>query len=753
MDELIGRTLDGKYWPESLLGKGGMGSVYLATHIHTRRRVAVKVIAPQYMNDREFVVRFQREAEAAGRLSHPNVVNVTDFGVADLDGKPMAYLVMEYMDGQTLSDCLRLTPRMPLALAIEVIEQVGLAIDEAHRLGIVHRDLKPDNIWLESNRRGGYNVKVLDFGIAKLNDAFASEPVFEADAFESEPRVKPAAAASDDAATQEIVVTKPPKASTILDSAEFSTTVGTVLGTPAYMSPEQCRGDSAEGASDIYSLGVIAYQLLTGELPFEGKGLEMVRQHLEDMARTPRERCGDIGEELSAVVMVALEKEPQIRPVTAAAFSASLRVHVDGVRRLVRESRDISSRAPILFLMLPLLFLPGVLTVAFLGPWVPWWAVGAFYLVYDALMLSAATGASALAFRQMRSTGDISLDARLLFREFVGLLPKMMIVQLLWLMQPWKWVSGILWAAVLVFEGRSGSDALQRSAYLTGPFRAMALEIVVRLFAISMIAALYFPLVISFAGARLEVITVLLASSPLFARFFLALAPISFNFWFLAYSGAVPVLYLWARSACGEPLAAAVDFAKNTPGKVKRSNTTFIWMALPFAIMVLIGIGQYRLTLESQAPELTDAAAEGRLQAVRKAIARGVDVNSRGKAKRTALTYAAERGNVEMVKVLLEAGANVELSDTSQRTALHRGVAARSAEVVRILLLRGAKVDAADDDGVTPLLVAVRASEVELVRILRQAGADADKKDDRGKSARDYAREEGNAAVLEVLKN
>ena len=165
MDELIGRTLDGKYWPESLLGKGGMGSVYLATHIHTRRRVAVKVIAPQYMNDREFVVRFQREAEAAGRLSHPNVVNVTDFGVADVDGKPMAYLVMEYMDGQTLSDYLRLTPRMPLALAVEVIEQVGLAIDEAHRLGIVHRDLKPENILCGENLE---DLKIADFGLSKV---------------------------------------------------------------------------------------------------------------------------------------------------------------------------------------------------------------------------------------------------------------------------------------------------------------------------------------------------------------------------------------------------------------------------------------------------------------------------------------------------------------------------------------------------------------------------------------------------------
>src|SRR5215208_4910848 len=168
---LIGQTLDCKYQLDKRLGQGGMGAVYLATHLGTKRPVALKVIAPQFMANEEFVERFRREAEAAGRLRHPNVVNVTDFGFTSSGAMNLAYLVMEYLDGCSLGDMLKERGRLPLGFVIDVVEQICLAVSMAHEQGIIHRDLKPDNIWLQPDQRGGYNVKVLDFGLAKLHDS------------------------------------------------------------------------------------------------------------------------------------------------------------------------------------------------------------------------------------------------------------------------------------------------------------------------------------------------------------------------------------------------------------------------------------------------------------------------------------------------------------------------------------------------------------------------------------------------------
>src|SRR5687768_6122042 len=174
-EDPIGQTLDDKYQIERELGRGGMGTVYLATHLGTERPVAVKVISPQFMRRPEFVERFRREARAAGRLRHPNVVDVTDFGFTETQEGRVAYLVMEYLDGCTLGEILEEEKNLPVGWTLDILEQVCSAVQEAHNQGIIHRDLKPDNIWLEPNQRGGYTVKVLDFGIAKLEEHSAAE--------------------------------------------------------------------------------------------------------------------------------------------------------------------------------------------------------------------------------------------------------------------------------------------------------------------------------------------------------------------------------------------------------------------------------------------------------------------------------------------------------------------------------------------------------------------------------------------------
>ncbi|MEO7673997.1 MAG: protein kinase [Pyrinomonadaceae bacterium] len=409
--DVIGQTLDEKYQIERELGRGGMGTVYLATHLGTERPVAIKIIAPQFMKRPEFVERFRREARAAGRLRHPNVVNVTDFGFAHTVDGQVAYLVMEYLDGCTLGEILEEEKNLPVAWTLDILEQVCSAVHEAHEQGIIHRDLKPDNIWLEPNQRGGYTVKVLDFGIAKLEAhstadtgefpiAAASIPTFVsagkatlADLSQdgtihdsiSPTRIVDGAAAvhvieavspvgdketliqqsngeesgrlvlragteglfdqeavhtklisdEDDGATFRVDGTS--ERSLFSDSTGSDLTrVGAVLGTPLYMSPEQCRGDKLDPRSDIYSIGIIAYQMLSGATPFSGDFTQVMESHKE--CPPPPLNAKKVRKKLKRVIAGALAKDADQRPQTAEAFASILRSRSEGIFGLLRRA-------------------------------------------------------------------------------------------------------------------------------------------------------------------------------------------------------------------------------------------------------------------------------------------------------------------------------------------------------------------------------------------------------------------------------
>lgn len=423
--DFAGHTLDGKYQIESELGRGGMGKVYLATHLGTERPVAVKIIAPQYMRRPEFVERFRREARAAGRLRHPNVVDVTDFGFADTDQGRVAYLVMEYLDGCTLGEILEEEKNLPVGWTLDILDQICSAVHEAHQQGIIHRDLKPDNIWLEPNQRGGYTVKVLDFGIAKLetqslvSDLRASEaegeavprptiaeslagstmndgvsPTLHANAsthaasamapdgfFERETMIEHAETAAEAASGKS--ATEREQADTRLisssddvlpanrslfdsdDSAAALTKVGSVLGTPLYMSPEQCRSKKLDARSDVYSLGVIAYQMLSGSTPFTGEFTDVMRSHRE--LPPPPLRSKKARKKLKRVIISALSKNPDERPQSAEAFANGLRSRSEGIFGLLRRAGMIYTEHMPKFLMLsaffhlPMILLTGVL--------------------------------------------------------------------------------------------------------------------------------------------------------------------------------------------------------------------------------------------------------------------------------------------------------------------------------------------------------------------------------------------------------
>ncbi|MBK7394671.1 MAG: protein kinase [Chloracidobacterium sp.] len=428
--DFLGQTLDGKYHIERELGRGGMGTVYLATHLGTERPVAVKIIAPQYMKRAEFVERFRREARAAGRLRHPNVVNVTDFGFADSNQGQVAYLVMEYLDGCTLGEILEEERNLPVGWTLDILEQVCSAVHEAHTQGIIHRDLKPDNIWLEPNQRGGYTVKVLDFGIAKLEEHddvvstgeheayvsavptysssgkatmaggeidgtqvdgnFISTQVAEAATIAGG---KERASIASEAGTINLSPIASENETAILDDGDISddfqdkvgtgarplqdatpqrenpttnrslydsknsaelTRVGAVLGTPLYMSPEQCRGEHLDPRSDIYSLGVIAYQMLSGRTPFEGDFKDVMESH-KTIDPKPL-KAKNVRRKMKAGIHLALHKNPEFRPQTAEAFASKLRARSEGIWGLLRRALVIWSEHLPKFLLLTAFF-------------------------------------------------------------------------------------------------------------------------------------------------------------------------------------------------------------------------------------------------------------------------------------------------------------------------------------------------------------------------------------------------------------
>jgi serine/threonine protein kinase len=951
LTNLIGQTLDGKYYLDKLLGQGGMGAVFLATHLGTKRPVALKVIAPQFTSNEEVGERFRREAEAAGRLRHPNVVNVTDFGVTVLGKDQLAYLVMEYLDGRSLGDMLKEKGQLPLNFVVDIVEQICLAIGNAHTLGIIHRDLKPDNIWLQPDGRGSYIVKVLDFGLAKLRDASgtddednlpqsagtglptrvvannpptirAGQPTqsqlaadeeastqvqfaatelematmiqpsntYEAEAatmiqpsntYEAEaatliqPAVKateieaatliqaPAVAEEEqtrifDVADEGVTLIQPvnsnpiDETATLIQPLEEATQIqlgpasqldddadatriqpapsvtsssnssqqkstsrvslqsssrsavvkssgsttsgfdnaatveltrfGSILGTPLYMSPEQCCGDALDARSDIYSLGIIVYQMLAGELPFTGSMVELIAKHSDVPPPQLKEKRPDIPNSLASLVMSTLEKKPENRPPTAETFAAAFRATAEDEAEILKQAKSFYYASQKSFFVLSLLIY-GPLAALSIGASMLFNSLlsqslllSAIYylLLFILILLGSRLIISLFTFlvEELRLMPTAKIQTKDILRKFAKCIPVLLGASLLSLLSVglnslkllipggYRYIDYALVPSIAAMEEQiSAAQTLKRSTLLVQALRPLARSLAARDFGIMFTSILAFPFIMSvmamiFDGARIN--TLMLLKLTMVRNF------VGGYSWFIltvmhTIYAAVPLalLYFKAKQANGEETDKRTlrDWQGETQKRMdKMGKATIAWFTIPLVMLVFLTISSLLSIGQASSGSVIQPVREGRTTAVKRLLDKGADANEVRFGNTTALMYAAQDGHSEIVKLLIEAGAKVNSRDSDGDNALMYAAIRGRTEIAKILLANGADVNAKNNEAMTALIAAALRGHTETVKALLAANPDTAIKNNKGKTALMYAEEEAYTEIIEILR-
>jgi serine/threonine protein kinase len=952
LTKLIGQTLDGKYYLDKLLGQGGMGAVFLATHLGTKRPVALKVIAPQFTSNEEVGERFRREAEAAGRLRHPNVVNVTDFGVTLSGEDQLAYLVMEYLDGRSLGDTLKEQGQLPLNFVVDIVEQICLAIGNAHKLGIIHRDLKPDNIWLQPDGRGNYIVKVLDFGLAKLRDASATEDEdnlpqtdrtglptqvvannpqtiraghttqaqlagdeeaatrihLAATEPEAATQIQPSATTEIEAATQilplntsevevatmiqpaanvpeieaatmiqvpvvveeaqtrildiadetatqiqpvnsnaideaatliqhpeaEIRIQQVPVSQPFDDDAEATciqpapsvtnssnsssqksasgaslqrnlqtaamrssggltsgfdnaatvelTRFGSILGTPLYMSPEQCRGDVLDARSDIYSLGIIVYQMLAGELPFTGSLVELIANHSDTPPPQLKEKRPDIPNSLASLVMSTLEKKPEARPPAAETFAAALRATAEDEAEILKQAKALYYASQKSFFVLAVLIY-GPLAALSIGASMLFNSAlsqslllsGVYYLSLFILILLGTrviTNLFTFLVDELRLMPTAKIETKDVLKKFGKRFPALLSASLLSLLSVslnslkllipgvHRYIDYALVPSIVAMEEQTtAAQALKRSSLLVQALRPLARSLAARDFGIMFTSILAFPFIMSimamiFDGTRLY--TLALLKVTMIRNF------VGGYSWFIltvmhTIYAAVPqaLLYFKAKQANGEETdrLASRDWQGETQKRSdKMGKATLVWFIVPLVMLGFMVVSSLLSLRQGGDYSIMQPVREGRTIAVRRLLDKGADINEVRFGNTSALMFAVQDGHIDVVKLLIEKGVRVDAIDNDGDDALMYAALRGRAEIAKTLLANGANINIKNKEKITPLIGAALKGHTETVKALLAANPDVTVRDSSGKTALMHAEAEGYTEIIDLLR-
>jgi hypothetical protein len=562
-------------------------------------------------------------------------------------------------------------------------------------------------------------------------------------------------------------------------SAVDLTRVGSIMGTPLYMSPEQCRSEPLDARSDIYSLGVIVYQSLAGEAPFKGDMAELMRKHVEDAPPSLREKRPDIPVAVAGLISASLAKRAADRPPSAEAFSSAFRATAEGEAQILRSAKANYYMAQRVFFLLslvvyaPFALLSFAASLAFNPVLVRSAAatVGFYVSLYVLVLLATRImiGACAVATAEVRLKSAAAVKLKAVIKALVARLPALLLtgVQslahilfgLLKLVVPGAraYVGEALAPSVVMIEGERGAAALARSKRLIGPLRSIAVALLARDFGIGVIALLLFPfmtffMAMLFSGTRVDAFEAMRV--PSFRNFIVIYCWFLLTMMHTVYC-AVPIatLYFKARQASGELLdeRGTRDWqaeAVKRPGRMSRAAV--IWLMIPIlmlALMVLSSFGRFGNGDDS----LMEAARRGRRQTVTQKLAAGANPND-SRLSTTVLMFAAKDGYADIVRDLLKAGARLDAKDNDGDTALMYAAIDDRVEVVKALLIAGADVNAQNNKGDTPLMAAALRGRTEVVRALLAGGADVGLRNQRGQTAVSLAEAEGHAETIDLLK-